>query len=71
MIRWLFKIVIFLVLAGLLYGIYLLYQEKTPREKEELRASVRAKARHAGRLVEKAGARTIEKVKEISSEPRK
>ncbi len=71
MLRWLLKIVFLLILAGLAYGLFLLYQEKTPEEKKELRSSVRNKARQAGRLVERAGAKTIEKGREIYRDSRR
>lgn len=70
MFRWLFKIIFFLALAGLVYGFFLLYQEKTPEEKKSLQESVGRVARRTGDLVREAGSKTIKKVKEISSEPR-
>lgn len=71
MIRWLLKIILFLVLAGLAYGFFLLYQGKTPEEKKELQSSLRSKTRSAARLVGRAGSKTIEKGKQLYQDSRK
>lgn len=68
MIRWFFKILIIIILAALVYGLWLLYQDKTPEEKRELREGVTRAVRNAGRTVAEAGKRVVEKGKEIFQE---
>ncbi len=65
MIRWLFKLIILVVLAALAYGFWLVYQAKTPEEKQELRDGVTRTVESAGRTVAEAGKRVVEKGQEI------
>jgi len=65
MIRWLFKIIFLVVLIALVYGLWLLYQEKSPEEKQELRDGVTRTVESAGRTVAEAGKRVVEKGQEV------
>jgi len=65
MIRWLFKIIFLAVLAALVYGLWLLYDEKTEEEKEALRDGVTRTVQSAGRTVAEAGKRVVEKGQEV------
>jgi len=65
MIRWLFKIIFLVILAALVYGLWLLYQEKSPEEKQELRDGVTRTVQSAGRTVAEAGKRVVEKGQEV------
>ena len=65
MIRWLFKIIFLAVLIALVYGLWLLYQEKSPEEKQELRDGVTRTVESAGRTVAEAGKRVVEKGQEV------
>jgi sensor c-di-GMP phosphodiesterase-like protein len=65
MMRWFFKIIFLAVLAALVYGLWLLYQEKTPEEKQELRDGLSRTVQSAGRTVAEAGKRVVEKGQEV------
>ena len=65
MLRWLFKLVLLVVLAALVYGLWLLYQDKTPEEKQELRDDVAHTVKSAGRTVAEAGKRVFEKGQQV------
>ena len=71
MLRWLFKFVLLLILAALAYGLWLLYQDKSLEEKQELRDEVARTVKNAGRTVTEAGRRVIEKGQELYEEHRK
>ncbi|MDP8214955.1 MAG: hypothetical protein RAO92_04260 [Candidatus Euphemobacter frigidus] len=71
MLRWLFKLILLLILAALAYGLWLLYQDKTPEEKQELREGVARTFKNAGRAVNEAGRRVIKKGQELYEEHRK
>jgi hypothetical protein len=65
MIRLLIKIIVFLVLASLVYGLWLMYQEKKPEERQELRSAVIRTFRDAGRISAAAFLKTVEKGKSV------
>lgn len=65
MIRWFIKLIILVVLAALLYGFWLLYQDKTPEEKQALRDGVARTVQGTGRTVAEAGKRVVEKAQEV------
>ncbi len=65
MLRWLFKLVLLVVLAALVYGLWLLYQDKTPEEKQELRDGVAHNVKSAGRTIAEAGKRVFEKGRQV------
>ena len=65
MLRWLFKLVLLIVLAALVYGLWLLYQEKTPEEKQELREGLTRTVKSAGRTVAEAGKRVFENGQQV------
>ena len=65
MIRWLFKLIILVVLAALAYGLWLVYQAKTLEEKQELRDGVGRTVQRAGRTVTEAGRKVVEKGQEM------
>ena len=65
MLRWLFKLALLVVLAALVYGLWLLYQEKTPEEKQALQDGVARTVQRAGRTVAEAGKRVVEKGHEV------
>ena len=65
MIRLLIKIFVFLVIASLVYGLWLMYQEKKPEERRELRAAVIRTFRGAGRVSAAAFLKTVEKAKSV------
>jgi len=71
MIRLLIKIIIFLVLASLVYGLWLTYQEKKPEERRELKAAVIGTFRDAGRISAAAFLKTVEKVKSVIGDKEK
>ena len=65
MIRWLFKLIILVLIAALVYGLWLVYQAKTPEEKQELRDGVARTVESAGRTVVEAGEKVVEKGQEM------
>lgn len=65
MIRGLIKLIILVVIAALVYGFWLLYQDKTEEEKQAVRDGVTRTVRAAGRTVEEAGKKVVEKGKEV------
>ena len=71
MLRWLFKLILLLILAALAYGFWLLYQDKTPEEKEALRDGVARTVKNAGYTATEAGRRVIEKGQKLYEEHRK
>jgi hypothetical protein len=71
MIRWLIKLIVFVVLASLVYGLWLMYQEKKPEERQELRAAVIRTFRSAGRISAAAFMKTVEKGKAVIQDKKK
>lgn len=65
MFRFLFKLVLLLVAAALIYGLWLLYRDKSPEEKAEIQEGVARTVRQAGRAVGEAGQRVVEKGREV------
>jgi len=61
MIRLLIKLLVFVILAALVYGLWLTYQEKTPEQRQELRGLVVGTFRDAGRVLGAAFLKTVEK----------
>ena len=64
MFRWFFKLILLAAAAALIYGLWLLYQEKTPQEKAELRQGVARTVKNAGQTVGEAGQKVVEKGKQ-------
>ncbi len=65
MFRWLFKLLLLVVVAALIYGLWLLYQGKTPDEQAEVRQGVAQAMKGAGRTVGEAGRKVLEKGRQI------
>lgn len=65
MIRFLFKALLLLLLAAVVYGVYLLYGEKSPEEQAQVREQLRAAADSAARTTVEALKKTGGKVKEL------
>ena len=65
MIRWFLKLIILAVLAALVYGLWLVYRDKTEEEKQELRDGVGRTVQSAGRTVAEAGRKVVEKGQEM------
>ncbi|MCX6349544.1 MAG: hypothetical protein NTV79_08625 [Candidatus Aureabacteria bacterium] len=61
MIRLLIKLLVFAILAALVYGLWSMYQEKTPEQRQELRGRVVGIFRDAGRIFGAALLKTVEK----------
>ncbi len=61
MFRFLFKLILLLLLAALLYGLWLLYQGKSPEEKAGFRREVTRTVKGAGQTVVEAGQKVVEK----------
>ena len=61
MIRLLIKLVVFVILVALVYGLWLMYQEKTPEQRQELRGRVVGIFRDASRIAGAAFLKTVEK----------
>ncbi len=61
MFRWLFKLILLALAAALVYGFWLLYQEKSPEEKDRLKQGVARTVKSAGRTVGEAGRKVVEK----------
>jgi hypothetical protein len=64
MFRWIFKVIILAVAAALVYGLWLLYQEKTSEEKAEIRGGCSRWVTSAGKTVTEAGQKVVEKGKQ-------
>ncbi len=65
MFRWIFKVIILAVAAALIYGLWLLYQEKTPEEKASLRGGCSRTVKSAGKTMTDAGQKVVEKGREV------
>ncbi len=65
MIRFLFKLILLLVVVALIYGLWLLYQGKSPEEKAEIQEGVARTVKKAGQAVGEAGQRVVEKGREV------
>ncbi len=61
MFRWFLKLVLILLAAALLYGLWLLYQDKPPEEKQQIREGMVRTVKDAGRTVAEAGRRVVKK----------
>lgn len=61
MFRWFFKLIILVLAAALIYGLWLLYQEKSPEEKAQIRSGVARTVQSAGKTVAEAGVKVVEK----------
>lgn len=61
MFRWLFKLLLLAAAVALVYGLWLLYQEKSPDEKSEVRQGLAQTVKRAGQTVGEAGRKVIEK----------
>ena len=65
MFRFLIKLVILVLIAGLIYGLWLIYQEKTPEEKEAVRRKISQTVEGAARTLGEAGQKAGEKGMEV------
>ncbi|MFH1037359.1 MAG: hypothetical protein V1789_01645 [PVC group bacterium] len=70
MLRRLFKLILLLIAVALVYGFWLLYQDKPPEEKQEFREGMVRVVKDAGRTVAKAGRRVVEKGQEVLGQGR-
>ena len=70
MFRFLFNLILLLLLAALLYGFWLLYRGKSPEEQADLRRQVARTARDAGRTAIEAGRKVVEKGQQTFGEIR-
>ncbi len=70
MFRWLFKLVLLAAAAALIYGLWLLYQEKSPGEKAEIRQGVARIMESAGETAAEAGRKVVEKGQRVYEERR-
>ncbi len=64
MFRWLFKLILLAAAAALIYGLWLLYQEKSPGERAEIREGVARTVKSAGETAAAAGRKVVEKVQD-------
>jgi len=64
MLRWLIKLILLAVLAALLYGLWLLYQEKSPEEKSEIKGRAAQTLKGVSRTLAEAGKKVFHKGKE-------
>ncbi len=65
MIRWLFKLIILVVLAALIFGFWLIYQDKTEEEKQQFRDGVSRTVQNVVRTGAEAAKKVVEKGQEI------
>jgi len=65
MFRFLFKLILLLAVAALVYGLWMLYQEKSPEEKAEIRQGVARTVKSAGQTVSEAGQKVVEKGRQV------
>ena len=65
MIKFLVKIIILVLLIGLGYGLWLIYQEKSPEEKEAVREKISRTVEGAARTLGEAGKKAGEKGMEV------
>ena len=70
MFRWLFKLVLLAAAAALIYGLWLLYQEKSPAERAEFREGVTRTVKSAGETAAEAGRKVVEKGQRVYEERR-
>lgn len=70
MFRFLFKLILLLVAAALIYGLWLLYQGKSPEEKAGIREGVARTVKNAGQTVVEAGQKAVEKGQRVYEESR-
>lgn len=68
MLRLLFKLIVLLVLAALLYGLWLGYRDKTPAEKQELNGKIARTFQGVSRLLGDAARRALEKGRQLLME---
>ncbi|MDP8235355.1 MAG: hypothetical protein P9M08_03150 [Candidatus Erginobacter occultus] len=64
MFRWFFKLILLAAAAALVYGLWLLYQEKSPEEKAGIRGGCSRGMKSAGKTVTEAGQKVVEKGKQ-------
>ena len=70
MFRWLVKLILLAAAAALIYGLWLLYQEKSPAERSELREGVARTVKSAGETASEAGRKVVEKGRRVYEERR-
>jgi hypothetical protein len=70
MFRFLFKLILLLAAAAIIYGLWLLYQGKSPEEKAEIRKGVARTVKSAGQTVGEAGRKVVEKGQRVLEESR-
>ena len=65
MLRGLIKIIILAILLALLYGLWLLYKEKTPEERKAIRETTATAVKDVSRTLGEAGKKVVEKGEEV------
>ncbi len=65
MFRLFFKLIVLLVLAALIYGLWLGYQEKAPAEKQEFNGKIAQTFQGVSRLLGDAARRVVEKGRQL------